>query len=92
LDIEFADRFERQLIDAPDEIKEAFLDTLELFLDDSRNPFLRNHPLKEKFVGYRSIDVTDNWRVVFKETDTGDRIVITFRLIGTHKERFCRKP
>ena len=84
-DIEFADRFEKQLIDTPDEIKEALLDTLELFLEDPHNPFLRNHPLKEKFAGYRSIDVTDNWRAVFKETYAGDRIVITFYLIGTHE-------
>jgi len=88
VDIKFADRFERQLIDVPDEIKEAFLDTLELFLDDSRNPFLRNHPLKEKFIGYRSIDISDNWRTGFRETNLGEWAVITFHLIGTHEELY----
>jgi addiction module RelE/StbE family toxin len=73
---------------APLEIKEAFRETLALFLEDPHHPFLRNHPLKEQFAGYRSIDVTDDWRAVFKESSTGDRVVITFHLIGTHKELY----
>ena len=85
LHIEFARSFEQQLRGVPNEIKETFLDTLVLFREDPHHPFLRNHPLKEKFAGYRSIDVTDNWRAVFKETYAGDRIVITFHLIGTHE-------
>ena len=86
--IEFTDDFNKQRKVAPLEIKEAFRETLALFLEDSHHPFLRNHPLKEKFAGYRSIDVTDDWRAVFKESSTRDRVLITFHLIGTHQELY----
>jgi addiction module RelE/StbE family toxin len=88
LHIEFARSFEQQLRVVSNEIKETFLETLVLFREDPHHPFLRNHPLKEQFAGYRSIDVTDDWRAVFKESSTGDRNVITFHLIGTHKELY----
>jgi len=86
--IEFAPLFTKQRKTAPVEIKEAFLDTLELFLEDPTNPFLRNHPLREKFAGFRSIDVTDDLRAVFKEEQSGERKVITFHMLGTHDELY----
>jgi addiction module RelE/StbE family toxin len=86
--IEFTDDFNTQRKAAPLAIKEAFRETLALFLEDPHHPFLRNHPLTEQFAGYRSIDVTDDWRAVFKESSTGDRVVITFHLIGTHQELY----
>jgi hypothetical protein len=30
-----------------------------MFLEEPHHPFLRNYPLKEKFAGYKSIDVAD---------------------------------
>jgi len=59
-DITFLDPFDKQLKNAPDEIQEAFLETLALFLVDPDHPSLKNHALREKFAGYRSIDVTDD--------------------------------
>ena len=86
--IEFAPLFTKQRKSAPLEIKEALLDTLEIFLADPNNPFLRNHPLREKFAGFRSIDVTDDLRAVFKEEQSGERKVITFHMLGTHDELY----
>jgi mRNA-degrading endonuclease YafQ of YafQ-DinJ toxin-antitoxin module len=86
--IEFAPLFTKQRKAAPVEIKEAFLDTLGLFLADPYNPFVRNHPLRDKFAGFRSIDVTDDIRAVFKEEQSGERTVITFHLLGTHDELY----
>ncbi len=87
-DIKFLDPFDKQLRNAPDEIKETFLDTLDLFLEDNNHPHLRNHALQEKFTGYRRIDVTDDWRAVFKEEQSGGKKTIKFYLIGTHKELY----
>jgi addiction module RelE/StbE family toxin len=87
-DIAFSDRFERKLQKIPDEIKAAFADTLELFVAEPNHPLLRNHALKEKFAGSRSINVTDDWRAVFKEEQSGERTVITFHLLGTHDELY----
>jgi len=86
--ITFSSRFNAQLSDAPHEIIEAFLATLQLFRDDQHHPMLRNHQLRKKLAGYRSIDVTENWRAVFKEARSEEQIVIIFHLIGTHPELY----
>jgi addiction module RelE/StbE family toxin len=83
--IKFADIFNMRLKAAPREIRSAFFDTLQLVIDDPANPFLRDHPLKEKFAGLRSIDVTADWRALYK-TEQGD--TITFVELGTHDELY----
>ena len=87
-EVTFTPLFEIQRKKAPLEIKEAFLDTFELFLEDPHHPLLRNHPLKEKFTGFRSINITEDWRAVFKESKSRKRKIITFYLLGTHKELY----
>ena len=86
--IEFAPLFTKQRQAATLEVEEAFLDMLELFLEDPTNLFLRNHPLRDKFAGFRSIDVTDDIRAVFKEEQSGKRKIVTFHLLGTHDELY----
>src|SRR3954464_15289437 len=87
-DVKFLDAFNTQLSKAPEEILEAFFDTLQLFLVEPDHPYLRNHALKEKFAGLRSIDITPDARAVFKETRRGEQRVITFHMVGTHKELY----
>jgi mRNA-degrading endonuclease YafQ of YafQ-DinJ toxin-antitoxin module len=82
--IEFTDLFNKQRKAALVAIKRAFLETLTIFLEDPYDPSLRNHNLKEKLAGYRSSDITDDWRSVFKETQSRDQKIITFQMIGTH--------
>lgn len=43
--IEYTSRFNKQRKAAPLEIKIAFREAFELFVDDSNHPNLRNHPL-----------------------------------------------
>lgn len=86
--IEFTPFFDEQRKAAPEEVRKAFLETLSLFLEDPDHPMLRNHALKEKLAGYRSIDVTDDYRALFKESYSGERKVITFHMIGTHKDLY----
>jgi addiction module RelE/StbE family toxin len=61
--------------------KKAFLGALELFVED---PNLRNSALKAKFAGLRSIDITDDWRALYRWED--QRII--FVRIGTHDELY----
>ena len=86
--IEFTDLFNRQRKNAPLEIKIAFREALALFLEDQFHPMLRNHVLREKLAGYRSIDVTEDFRAIFKETQSGKQKVIIFHKIGTHEELY----
>lgn len=86
--IEFTPFFNKQRKAAPLEIKKAFRETLILFIDDPDHSALRNHALKKKYAGYRSIDVTEDWRAIFKETRTEKRKIITFHILGTHKKLY----
>lgn len=46
--------------------KNKFRERRDLFLKDEFNPVLNNHPLKGKFEGYRSINITGDIRALFK--------------------------
>jgi mRNA-degrading endonuclease YafQ of YafQ-DinJ toxin-antitoxin module len=86
--IEYTSLFDKQRKAAPLAIKQAFLDALALYLEDPNHPALRNHSLKREFSGYESIDVTEDWRALLKEKQTGEQKVIIFHRIGTHKELY----
>ena len=84
-DVEFTTLFEKQRKSAPFEIKEAFIETLTLFITEPHHPSLRNHVLTGKLAGYRSIDVSYDWRALFKEAQTEKGTTYIFHKIGTHK-------
>jgi hypothetical protein len=44
--------------------------------------------VRGNLAGYRSIDVTEDWRAVFRERQTGKGIVIRFFKIGNHKQLY----
>jgi addiction module RelE/StbE family toxin len=83
-DIKFSGSFDKQLRKAPDDIIVAFLDMLELFLEDPIHPSLRNHALREKFAGHWSIDVTADWRALYRK----ERNRIIFVELGTHNQLY----
>lgn len=72
----------------PLEIKIAFREVRELFLENPHHLTLRNHPLREKFAGHRSIDVSEDYRSLFKEIKKQKRVVIKFYTIGTHEKLY----
>jgi len=82
--IEFTPLFNKQRKAAPLEIKEAFRETLELFIEDSHHPALRNHPLTGKYAGFQSINVTEDWRALYREEP--ERIM--FVALGTHEQLY----
>lgn len=86
--IEFSSLFNKQRKSVPLHIKVAFRETLEVFLENPHHEALRRHFLKEKYAGYQSIDVTSDYRAVFKETKIKTQIIITFYTIGTHEELY----
>ena len=54
----------------------------------SKNIFaveLCNHPLKGKYQGYRSINITGDWRAIYKELG-GDEMI--FVKLGTHTQLY----
>jgi mRNA-degrading endonuclease YafQ of YafQ-DinJ toxin-antitoxin module len=73
MEIKYSKRFRSQYHKADKQIRAAFSQMLDLFLSNPNNPFLRNHALRDTFAGYRSIDVTEEWRAIFREDKTGGR-------------------
>lgn len=65
--------------------RELVKEKLELFLLDPFHPRLRNHPLKGKYHGYRSIDIRPDIRAIYK--DISDQEVI-FVVLGSHAELY----
>jgi addiction module RelE/StbE family toxin len=84
LRIEFSPLFDKQRKAAPLEIKQAFRDALDLFSENHTHPALRSHPLTGKFAGFRSIDVTEDWRALYREEP--ERVY--FSELGTHEELY----
>lgn len=68
----------------PPKIKTRFANRLELFLANPTDPVLNNHAVERAFPDCRSINVTGDYRAIFKfEGDTA--IFIT---IGTHPKLY----
>ena len=57
----------------------------------SKNPHdlgLRNHLLHEEWEGFRSIDITNDYRAVYEEVQEGEEINAYFIALGTHDELY----
>jgi len=81
----FAKGFRKRFDKLPKDIREQCNERLLLFETTSYHPLLNNHALNGDYAGYRSINVTGDYRAIFRyETET----VITFVQIGTHHELF----
>lgn len=86
--VDYAKTFLKQLKKAPIEIKEAFRDRFEMFLKDEFHPLLHNHQLTAQFRSYRSINITGDWRALYSQYESNDRIIIVFEMLGTHSQRY----
>jgi len=78
--IEFSPVFNKLIASAPAEIRRAFREAYGLFAENPNHPALRNHLLTGKYAGFRSIDVTEDWRAIYREKPE----LIKFVALGTH--------
>lgn len=86
--IDYSHRFLKQLAKVQPEIEKSFRNKLQLFAFNKFHPLLRNHSLVGKYKGFRSIDVTGDWRALFQDFEIGDENVVKFHAIGTHSELY----
>ena len=80
----FFDKLKKVDVRIQKSVKEKML----LFSKDPNSPQLNNHPLRDKYKGYRSIDITNDYRAIYQETKIGDNTVAYFIALGTHKELY----
>lgn len=83
--IETTKAFDKQYAKLNIKIKSTFKKRVQVFKDNPFDRSLRNHALKGKYLGYRSIDVTGDIRALY--TTQGDTIII-FGFIGTHSQLY----
>ena len=83
--IEFKKGFKKDVQKLDPKIKMALADRLRLFSTDTSHPQLNNHALTGEYLGYRSINITGDWRVLYYELHEN---AIVFAYIGTHSQLF----
>ena len=87
--LRFSGKFSKTYDKAPYKIRDAFDTRLKLFLENPYHPQLNNHPLSGKYRGYRSINVTGDWRAIFsQQQEEDDGLVTIFEVIGTHSQLY----
>jgi len=64
--INFTKKFRRKYAKLRKQVRDKFEDRLRLFVLDQYNPLLNNHPLKSKYKGSYSINVTGNIRAIYE--------------------------
>lgn len=83
--IETTKAFDKQYARSNSKVKTSFKQRIELFKANPFDTTLRNHALKGRYLGFRSIDITGNVRALY--TTQGDKIII-FAFIGTHSQLY----
>ncbi len=86
--VRYNKKFVKQYEKADANIKKIFGERLKLFLKVPHSPQLRNHPLSGKLLGYRSINITGDWRALFSEVKDAEGSIMVFEMIGTHSQLY----
>ena len=81
----FSKQFKKDFEKLPKGIKRKAADTLEIFVEDPKNPALRNHELLGIWKGHYSIDVTGDIRAIYVYASP---TVARFVAIGSHSDLY----
>ena len=87
--INFSKKFKKQQNKADNKIKQALNKRIKLFLQDQFAPQLNNHALTGELKGYRSINITGDFRALYSESvDKDENQIIIFEMLGTHSQLY----
>jgi addiction module RelE/StbE family toxin len=84
MEIVFHREFKKKYKKLPVKIQSQFNDRLKLFVKDKTHSKLNNHSVDTAFTDCRSINVTGDYRAIFKEENN----VAVFVTIGKHSELY----
>ena len=77
--------FKRQYKKLPNEVKEKVGQRLALLVHNFRNPLLNDHKLGPPYETFRSINVTGDYRLVYRKIGTDTYYL---RAVGTHHQLY----
>ena len=83
--IDFTKSFTKQFKTLRQNQRTRFYERLELFKKNPHDRVLRDHALKGKYKGYRSIDIECDLRALYYIKDD---IIIIFGFIGSHSQLY----
>ncbi len=83
--IRFHKNFKKQYRKLVKKDKEKVEERLNLFLDDQFDSVLKNHPLKGKYLDYRSIDIKGDLKAIYKYISSDGCVFVT---IGNHNNLY----
>ncbi len=83
--IRFHKNFDKQYKKLNQEQKKKTKERLALFLENPFHPIIGNHPLKGKYKGYRSINITGDLRAIYKFINEQECIFVA---IDTHSNLY----
>ncbi|MEW6087877.1 MAG: type II toxin-antitoxin system mRNA interferase toxin, RelE/StbE family [bacterium] len=83
--IRFHKNFEKQYKKPKDSEQKKTQERLSVFLQTPYSPILNNHPLKGKYLDYRSINITGDLRAIYKDCG-GDKCI--FVAVDTHSNLY----
>lgn len=73
-------------------IRKSFKQRILVFSKNPSEPQPNNHSLKDEYEGYSSIDITSDWRAIYKETQIGEDAVAYFVELGIHEKLYKINP
>ena len=86
--IRYTKEFFAQLKKQNVRIRKSFKKAIIQFSRDPNDKELNNHILRREWQGHRSINITSDWRAVYKETKLGSETIIYFVALGTHRKLY----
>ena len=89
MQIKYSTTFRKQYKKAPRKIQEKVKERISLFVQNPANQLLNNHALAGKFQGYRSINITGDWRIIYSiRVNLNSEQEYYFELVGTHSKLY----
>lgn len=84
--VKYKHEFTKRIAKAPVKIRTTFAERGRIFVETPFHPLLNNHRLTGKYAGCRSIDITGDWRAIFREFNNYELVI--FETIGTHSQLY----
>ncbi len=78
-------RFEKEYKKLSKKLKDKMIERLRIFVVNEFDQLLNNHKVKYKYDGHRSINLTGDWRILYKKIDD---TTCELYAIGTHHQLF----
>lgn len=90
MNVRYDPQFVKKLKKLNVRVRKSVKEHINVFVQDPKNLQLNNHSLTKEYAGFRSIDITNDYRALYKEKIEGDEVVAYFVDLGTHNELYKR--